>query len=109
MVKASLTQRIDATEFLPRVPRPSSTPRSRVRLLTRSTLHPMAEQAGTSAADRPTADRAIDKGSAFANPAHLARWAQVTGMALAVIAGAVVLDFLVLWIAAGRLVERLPF
>jgi hypothetical protein len=35
--------------------------------------------------------------------------AKIVAAALVVIAGVVALDLLVLWIAAGRLIERIPF
>jgi hypothetical protein len=72
-------------------------------------------------ASRPVADLAIDNRTGFSNaaqdrsaPGYVAsvtpeKLAKMLGVALAMIAGILAFDLLVLWIAAGRLIERLPF
>jgi len=61
--------------------------------------------------DWPTAARSVDQGT----PGYVAtvtpgvQWAKIMTAALVVIAGVLAFDFLVLWISAGRLIERLPF
>jgi hypothetical protein len=65
-------------------------------------------------------DLSIDGGAALAAvdgsaPRHIpdqtsaATWAKISLAALAVVAGVMALDFVVLWFAAGRVIERLPF
>jgi hypothetical protein len=67
-------------------------------------------------------DRPIDRGPRLANcgldrtapdpsasVARIATWAKVVTAALVVIATASAFDLFVLWIAAGRVIERMPF
>jgi hypothetical protein len=76
--------------------------------------HPSEVRGSARRAAQQTAqgpDWPIDQGT----PGYIAtvtpgtQWAKIMTAALVVIAGVLAFDFLVLWISAGRLIERLPF
>lgn len=83
------------------------------RACLRSTVLPFRSIPGASVTDRRIdqavrfPNRSEERAVAAATPVRV--WATVTAAALLVIAGAVAFDFLVHWIASGKMIERLPF
>jgi hypothetical protein len=115
MTNANLTRLIKATDARRATPRSSH-----MRACLHSAVATMQSGFKAFVADRHpsetrpdwlTADRPIDQGT----PGYIAavapgvQWAKIMTAALVVIAGVFAFDFLVLWISAGRLIERLPF
>jgi hypothetical protein len=118
MTHTNLNRRIDATEI------GGATPRSaNMRACLHSAVATMQSCFKAFVIDRRrSGDRGSAQGTGFSNRRRdqralghsasigpVARLAKIIIAALTVIAGVVALDFLVLWIAADRLIERMPF
>jgi len=94
MTSVALTRRIKA---------------SSTRACPRPTFLPFPPSLGALPAGQPVrvASRSAERAAPSATPSRM--WVEATAAALLVIAGAVALDFAILWTVSGRVIERLPF
>jgi hypothetical protein len=111
MANASETQRINTTDSPRAVPRSSRASTYRcgavvpIKTGAGAFAWPVPRPTGLEPAETP-ADRLT---ATSANLSRVAEWARIITVGLVMIAAVVALDLLVLSIAAGRLIEHLPF
>jgi hypothetical protein len=105
MLNASLTQRINRTRFRRAATQSFypqgavATPQSGVVSFERATSLPAGEEKAES----------THRLTVAAKFTRVAEWAKIVTIALLTVAGIMALDLVVLWVAAGRLIERIPF